>query len=181
MKALNHVIISLLIISLGCKNQNNTHTMAIDNKVQDILQKYIEVELNTDLNILSENEKKMLSLLFEVSDIMDALFWKQAYGDNDTLLEKIDNKKLQELISINYGPWDRLNGNISFVKGYNDKPLGANFYPKDMSKDEFNELNDSLKTGLYSIIRRNSDGGLEVIPYHLVYKPELERGSSLLR
>ena len=72
---------------------------------------YIPVKLTTDLDALSQNEKNMLPHLFAAANIMNDLFWVQAYGDKKSLLASIANPKLREFAKINYGPWDRLNDN----------------------------------------------------------------------
>ena len=95
---------------------------------------YAPVTLTADLSHLSDNQKQMLVLLIEASDIMDDLFWKQAFGDKEALLSSIEDPKQRRFAEINYGPWDRLDGNRSFVPGFADKPSGANFYPPDMTK-----------------------------------------------
>ena len=39
---------------------------------------------------------------------------------------------------LNKGPWSDLDGQVAFLPGVPPKKLpGANFYPEDMSKDEF--------------------------------------------
>ena len=97
---------------------------------------YKKVKLTSDLSHLSENQNRMLELLIDASKIMDQLFWKQAYGERANLLEGIENTAEREFAIINYGPWDRLDGDKPFVSGYEKKPLGAQFYPSDMTKDE---------------------------------------------
>ena len=66
---------------------------------------------------------------------MDDLYWLQAYG-NKADMDTISDKFTKEFAMINYGPWERLNDMKPFVNGFGEKPLGANFYPKDMTKEE---------------------------------------------
>jgi hypothetical protein len=98
---------------------------------------YAPVSLTADLGHLSENQKKMIPILIEASKIMDGLFWQQAWGDKEELLAGIEDPKQRRFAEINYGPWDRLDGDKPFIEQYGDKPLGARFYPEDMSKEEF--------------------------------------------
>ncbi|MCG8697084.1 MAG: Zn-dependent hydrolase, partial [Bacteroidales bacterium] len=123
---------------------------------------------------------EILKILFEVSDIMDELFWKQAYGDKDNLLSNISDPYLKKYVEINYGPWDRMNNDSSFMENIGPKPKGANFYPVDMTKDEFNSLPVENKTSLYTKIDRSDENNLMVIPYHVAYKEELTKASDLL-
>ena len=111
---------------------------------------YAQFTLSTDLSHLSTNQKLMLPILIEISTIMDELFWLQSYGDKDSLLSSIDNTNLKRLVDINYGPWDRLNGDAALIAKYGEKALGANFYPKDMSKEEFEASDDANKANLYT-------------------------------
>jgi len=146
-------------------------------KVSDI---YASFTLTTDLSHLSNNQKRMLPLLIEISKIMDELFWLQSYGSKDELLNSISDKNLKKLVEINYGPWDRLNGDKKLIANYDDKPLGANFYPKDMTKDEYEAFEDDKKGGLYTVLERNSDGYLTSVYYHDKYPEQLKKASDLL-
>ena len=142
---------------------------------------YAPVSLTADLGHLSDAQKQMIPLLIEASTIMDGLFWQQAYGDKDDLLSGIDDPKQRRFAEINYGPWDRLDGDQPFVEQYGEKPLGARFYPEDMTKEEFEAWDQPGKDGLYSIIRRNQAGELELVSYSDVFKAELSEAADLLR
>jgi hypothetical protein len=41
-----------------------------------------------------------------------------------------------------------------------EKPKGANFYPADMSKEEFEAFPDKMKNSQYTVIRRDGTGKL---------------------
>ena len=142
---------------------------------------YKTVNLTADLTHLSDNQKKMLGLLIDASEIMDILFWKQAYGDKTSFLNSISAPKARKFADINYGPWDRLKGDTPFIKGIKEKPLGANFYPNDMTKEELASANLKDEKGLYSLIKRNAEGVLYSVPYHQEYKTELAAAAKLLR
>ncbi len=141
---------------------------------------YATVKLTTDL-ALTEKEKQMIPLLIEASKIMDTLYWNQCYGHRDSLLDAVQDEKTKEFIRINYGPWDKLNNDTPFVAGVGPKPLGANFYPADITKEEIEKSDLKEKHGQYSLIRRDSTGKLISIPYHIAYKEPLQRASSLLK
>lgn len=148
--------------------------------MQELVDKYATFELKTDLSHLSENQKQMLAHLFEASNIMKFVFWKQAFGDKEKLFNEFSGKDTLEFIKINYGPWDRLNGNKPFVPGYGPKPKGANFYPKDMTVEEFEKWDNPDKKSLYTFVRRNSEGELETIWYSEAYKEEFTKAADLL-
>lgn len=143
---------------------------------------YHGVDLTSDLSHLSDNQHKMLSLLIDASEIMDDLFWKQAFfDDKDAFLSSISDEKVRHFAEINYGPWDRLNGDTPFISGYDDKALGAEFYPHDMEKEEFATADFADKQGLYSIVKRDEAGNLYSVPYSEAYKGELMKASDLLK
>lgn len=161
---------------------NKQSSYKLVNASQDRLNIYTPVTLETDLGHLSDNQKKMLALLIDASVIMDNLFWQQAFGeDKTTFLGKISDEKVRQFADINYGPWDRLNGDQVFLSGFEDKALGAEFYPSDITKDELNDAEVKDKTGLYSLIRRDESGKLYSIPYSSAYKAELDQAAALLR
>jgi hypothetical protein len=110
---------------------------------------------------------------------MDQLFWKQTFGDK-TILDTIMNEYMAEFVGINYGPWERLNDNIPFVPGFDAKPNACQYYPQDITIEEFNAYNDPNKTSLYTVLRRNDDGSLKTIWYKDFYKEELDKVCALL-
>ena len=153
-------------------------TLLVDESRLDI---YYPVELTADLSSYSPNQKKMLSVLIDASKIMDDLFWKQAFGqDKSGFLASIEDPKIRAFADINYGPWDRLNGDTAFLSGMEEKSKGAQFYPADMSKEEFEAANFEDKQGLYSIVVRDENGNLSTQKYSQVYKSELTAAAELL-
>jgi hypothetical protein len=151
----------------------------IDRQRLDI---YTDFSLQSDLSHLSENQKAMVAKLIDASKIMDDLFWKQAFGeDKQSFLAQLDDEKVRQFADINYGPWDRLNGDEVFLSGYKEKPLGAGFYPADITKEELNNADVKDKTGLYSLIKRDELGNLYSTPYSEEYAVELAQAAKLLR
>jgi hypothetical protein len=149
---------------------------AIDKK----LDKYVSVKLTTDVSKLSENQKKMIPVLIKVAKIMDGIFWKEAYGDKEAFLNGITDEKERLFAEINYGPWDRLAGNEAFIDGVGEKPLGANYYPTDMTKDEFEAAEIDDKTSLYTLIRRDEEGKLMSVPFYKAFEEEVKEAANLL-
>lgn len=180
------VVLALFIAWTGCgpdktKDETEDEDTVKVSDIQKRVNEYATVELNADLSVLSEKEKQMLPLLFEAAQIMDDLFWKQAYGDKQELLNSIEDEAAKEFVKINYGPWDRLRGNEPFIEGVGEKPLGANFYPADMDTAKFNAWDNEEKTSLYTLIRRDEKGRLTTIPYHVAYYDEgLSKAAALL-
>lgn len=143
---------------------------------------YFPVKLNADIKHLTVNQKEMLVVLIEASRIMDDLFWRQAFGNNrDSFLKTINDPQVRRFADINYGPWDRLQGDNAFLTQTEEKPLGAQFYPADMSKAEFEASDFADKDGLYSMVRRNDAGELVAIPYSEYFAEELNQAAQLLK
>ncbi len=179
-----------VLLVTGCKNENkdNSTNKAVNDStmvasgvdINNLVNQYAEVKLTGNLSNLSENQKKIIPLLIEVAKITDELFWYQAYGEKDTLMSKLDNTTA-EYVNINYGPWDRLNDLEPFVKGYGEKSEAANFYPSDMTKEEFNSAEIDNKESLYTFIRRDDNGELKTVWYHEMFPEKLKKASDLLK
>ena len=144
------------------------------------LSDYAEVKLDADLSGLDADQKQMLTKLIEAGQVMDDIFWQQAYGDKQQLLSDIKDPATRTLVGYNYGPWDRLNDDHPFVAGIGKKPPGANFYPADMSADEFKKAKLPDKDSLYTLLRRDPKGALITVPYHQAYQDQLAKASDLL-
>ncbi|HEY1046984.1 MAG TPA: Zn-dependent hydrolase [Bacteroidia bacterium] len=140
---------------------------------------YKSVKLTTDLSGISQEEIEGIKLLIRASEMIDIIFRTQAYAGN-VAADTIRTPSVEKFININYGPWDRLDDNKPFVKGVGPKPLGANFYPVDMRRSEYDSLNDPSKSSPYTIIVRE-DGKLKVLPYPEAYRDRLNEAANLLK
>ncbi|HOJ25220.1 MAG: Zn-dependent hydrolase [Bacteroidales bacterium] len=169
-------MIAILLFSNACKKKTDNQQAKLS---LDSLAIYSSYELKTDLSMLNDSEKQALKLMIEAANIMDELFWQQAFGDKK-LMDTITNDTLRQYAYINYGPWDRLNDNKPFINGYGTKPAGANFYPQDMTKEEFEQWQDTNKTSQYTMIRRDENGKLKAIFYHEYFKEQLQKAANLL-
>jgi hypothetical protein len=142
---------------------------------------YATVRLTADLGHLSDRQKQMIPLLIDASKIMVGLFWQQSTGKRKTFLDGIEDPAARRFAEINYGPWDRLAADHPFIESAGPKPLGAQFYPADMSKEEFEAWDQEGKDGLYSLVRRQEDGSLSLLSYCVAYGEELKQAADLLR
>ena len=159
--------------------QETAPELLVDNSRLGI---YHQVPLTADLSHLSKNQKHMLSKLIDASEIMDDLFWKQAFfGDKKAFLQQFSDEELKAFAAINYGPWDRLNGDAPYLSGYGEKAAGAEFYPQDMTKAEFAAAEFADKDGLYSVVERTENGDLTATPYSEKYQAELTKAAALLK
>ena len=174
------VLFSFILASCN-GDETNTQTDENDNIMKFKTEQFISFKLNTNIDHLSDNQKQMLPLLFEAADICNDIYWTQAYGDKAELFTDETDEFTKKFMEINYGPWERLNGNKSFIDGIGEKPKGANFYPKDMTAEEFENFNDENKTSLYTLIQRDENGQLKSVWYHEAYKEQTEKLADLLK
>ncbi len=150
-----------------------TYTAA-DNSIESRVAKYATVKLTTDLSKLSPEDKRVLGHFMTAAELVNDIYWQQTYGDPKPLLDGISDPVLKRLVEINFGPWDRIDGNKPFVAGVGPKPAGAQFYPADMTKEEFDAFADPKKTDLYSFVRRDTAGKLMLVPYSKAYAGQLK-------
>jgi hypothetical protein len=141
---------------------------------------YSEVRLNTDLSHLSENQKQMVGLLIDAGEITNEIFWQQVWGDKDELLKGIADPKMKRFAFYNYGPWDRLAADQSFIESYGPRPPGARFYPEDMSKEEFEAWQQEGKDEQYSLVQRDDAGNLKLVPYSQAFATQIDEIANLL-
>jgi len=183
MKKLTTAILAVTILAQCSQPKEDTSSLpetpptAMEMKLND----YKSVRLTADLSVLSENEKQMIPILIEASKIMDDLFWYEAYGDKAQILAENSDPATTAFLNINYGPWDRLDDNNPFLEGAGVKPEGANYYPADMTKEEFEAAELEGKTSLYTFIRRDEAGKLITVPFKDQFSEEVKRTSNLLR
>jgi hypothetical protein len=145
------------------------------------LSDYVPVKLTSDLSKLSDRTRKMTALLIEASIAIDPIYWQQSWGDRAALLALTPDAETRRLAEINYGAWDRLNGDYAFVNGVSARPPGAQFYPADMNKAEFDASELPGKTSEYTLLRRGGDNKLATLPYHEAYKDDLQKAAALLQ
>lgn len=179
--------LSLLVSCEGPVEQSSPVATKAETKIAEEIKAprpdvYADFPLDADLSSLSDGQRQMLVLFIEASQIMDDLFWRQAYGDDfQNWLASIGVDDTRRFAELNYGPWDRLDAEAPFMQGVGEKPLGARFYPADMSKQEFEAADLEGKADLYSFVRRDEQGELTLVPYHVEYAPELAHAADLLR
>ena len=173
--------VALVVTACGNKTTEQQPTAPVQEATTQLSDKYAEYTLTTNISHLSDNEREMLGLLFEAADIMDNLFWLENYGDNAELMARIaDNPDLIKMATITYGAWDGLDGNKPFVEGIGPKPAGAQFYPQDMTEEEWEAFSDPDKNSQYTMIVRDDKGNLKCVWYHDYFADQINRAASLL-
>jgi len=158
-------------------------------KIERQYSKFAEVGMKPDTSFLSGSERAVVNKLIEASDYLSQIYLRQLGVDNPALRMQIkENGTPIELamFDLHFGPCDGLEPDYVFVEG-SSCPPGAGFYPKDMTKAEFEnwievhpEDREAFTSG-YTVIRRSEDGGLVAVPYHVEYKEFLEPAAKLMR
>src|SRR5215207_7591453 len=153
----------------------------------EVLAKFTTVKLVADTASLTRNERRMLPLLIDAAREMHDVFWVQVIGPRDSVLSSITDPAARRLAEVMVGPWNRLEDAAPFVPGVGAKPEGANFYPRDMTKAEFERETqaggaraDSLKSW-YTMIRRDASGRLTAIPYSKFFAAANQRAAAKVR
>lgn len=178
--------ISLIIVLTAGVIMLNSCENASQEKAQETketsynMAAYADFKLTTDLSHLSENQKEMLLLFFKAADLTDEIFWLQNIGEKNAFLSIIEDPELKQYAAINYGAWDELNNLTPFLDGFGPKAAGAEFYPHNMTKSEFDSFDNDNKTSLYTLIRRNDEGALTTVWYYDAYKERTDKIAALL-
>jgi len=148
--------------------------------------------LTADTSRLTAKDRMALTKIIAAAKYLDPIFRRQVWSGNDELMTKLEHYKSPAWVHyfrINSGPWSRLDHEEPFVEGVPEKkPEGANFYPADMTKDEFNTWLNTLSakdkdkaTGFFYVIRRDANGKLMTVPYSQEYREFLQPAAKLLR
>jgi len=203
---MRHFLISLALVTAACsrdatpstvQTQTTTTAPVTDSetkKLEAMAARFAPVDLTADVTKLPDNERKALAKLVEAGKIFDALFLRQVWNGNETLLldlmrdgSPLGHARLHSFL-INKGPWSRLDHNEPFIAGVPPKPPEANFYPAGATKDEVEAWLKTLSaaertraTGFFTTIRRGADGKFIAVPYSLEYQGELALASKLLQ
>lgn len=159
-----------------------------------MIARFAPVELKADTSGLAPGDKQALAKLIEAARVLDGLFVTQRWAGNAALRAQLAKdpsplgKARLRYFDINKGPWSDLDGQTAFLAGVPAKKLpGANFYPEDMSKDEFEtwavklpKAQQEQARGFFTLIRRDAAKKLTAVPYSKAYRAELERSGKLL-
>jgi hypothetical protein len=195
MKYLIYPILAVTLILSGCQKQDGEMPEPEEvDMLKEQLAQFAPTELKYDSSILDERQKKVVEKLYYASKIMDEIFLDQVYAKNYEIKKELIKEasegsevaKLQlQLFDIMFGPFDRLDHDAPFI-GTEKKPLGANFYPENMTKEEFenwikdNPEDEKSFTSEFTVIRRDGDK-LIAIPYNKFWKDKLTEAARILK
>ncbi len=184
-------VVALLISSCNKPKQENKE---MESPLAAKLRRFAITEITADVSKLSEGNRKALDKLIEASRLMDEIYVRQVWSGNVLLKERLaqdtspQGKIKFEMFMRNKSPWSVLDHDSAFVQGVpRPKPAGANYYPEDMTKEEFEKWAATLSStdqekarGFFYTIRRGEDKKLKLVPYSVEYKEWLEPAAKLL-
>jgi hypothetical protein len=164
------------------------------NELKQMSGRFAPVTLHHDESRLLPGDRKALPKLVEAARVLNFLFMDQLWSGDRALYQKLQQdtsalgKERQRYFWLNKGPWSDLDGHAAFLPDVPvRKPLGANFYPEDMTKEDFEawakklaKPERDLAEGFFSVIRRNGKD-LKAVPYSEAYAADLKKAAALLR
>jgi len=170
-------------------------------QLDTMAKRFAPAELKADTSKLSKGDRAAMAKLIEAARIVDTLQLRQRWSGNEALwaaLQK-DNSELgrarRNAFWLNKGPWSSLDDNKSFMPAEHagikipaKKPLGANFYPENATKEALEQWMNGLPAAqkadaqwFFTVIRTGPDGKFRTVKYSDEYRPELEKLAKLLR
>jgi hypothetical protein len=187
------ILTVIILCCCGCKREDPQ--MAATENLKKQITRFAPTTISADTTNLSAGDRQVLKKLIEAGRIMDTLFMQQLWSGNLALLHRLETRDTEEgklntkYFKINGGPWSRLDNDTSFLAGApQNQPPGANFYPEDMTKEEFEAWLKGLTPadqeqakGFFTTIRRDENGKLKIVPYSTAYESELRQTALLLR
>jgi hypothetical protein len=174
--------------------QTQTSTDPEVQRLDGMARRFAPVDLTADISALPASEREALAKIVEAARVFDALFLRQVWEGNETMLldlvqdsSPLGRARLHYFL-LNKGPWSRLDHHEPFIPGAPKKPEQGNFYPAGATKAEveawINGLPDAERrraTGFFTTIRRGPDGRFMLVPYSVEYQGEVTHAAALLR
>lgn len=158
--------------------------------------RFAPTPLRVDTSGLSTRDKQALAKLIEAARILNNIYMQQLWSGDLATYQRLQKdttplgKARLHYFWINKGPWSDLDDFKAFLPGVPAvKPKGANFYPEDMTKEQFESWVRSLPekdrveaTGFFTVIRwkDKTNKELTMVPYSEEYKDDLTHAAALL-
>jgi hypothetical protein len=187
----------LLIVTLVAAAQEKKAAPAIPDLAQlkAMTARFAPTPLRVDLSGLSAGDRQALEKLVEAAKIVNHIFMQQFWSGDLATYHALQQDKTPlgsarlGYFWINKGPWSEIDEYAAFLPDVPARKLpGANFYPENMTKDEFESWVKTLSPeqkeqaeGFFTVIRRGADGKLKTVPYSEEYKSDLADAGKLLR
>ncbi|HTC32742.1 MAG TPA: hypothetical protein VK724_05195, partial [Bryobacteraceae bacterium] len=163
-------------------------------QLQKMLARFKPTELRVDTSKLSAGDRQALTKLIDAARILNDIFLTQMWSGNHALDAKLRRdttplgKARFDYFWLNKSPWSEIDGHEAFLLDVPAKKLpGANFYPEDMTREEFEAWVKTLSKpereqaeGFFTVIHRDANRKLHAVPYSQEYRADLEKSAKLL-
>jgi hypothetical protein len=168
-------------------------------ELRQMSSRFVRTPLVVDTRALVAGDREALVKLIEAARIVDRLYMQQLWS-GDLAQYQLLRENHSELgrARLHYfwlekGPWSSADDQKAFLPGVPArKPLGANFYPLNMSSGDFESWVATLSPqdaanakGFYSVIRNQNTCAatkcFRSLPYSEAYRDDLSRIAGLLR
>jgi Peptidase family M49 len=187
------VVTTMSVLSLAQKPEATSSPDAAE--LNRMAARFAPTKMQVDTSGLSSGDKQALAKLIQAAQIVNKIFMEQFWSGDLALYHKLQQDKSPlgkarlHYFWINKGPWSEIDQHKAFLPGVPEhKPAGANFYPEDMTKEEFENwvktLSPEEKTqaeGFFTVVRRDANKKLKLVPYSQEYKADLDQAGRLLR
>ncbi|HEY9232514.1 MAG TPA: hypothetical protein VIS78_10210, partial [Blastocatellia bacterium] len=164
-------------------------------QLEQMIARFAPTDVAADTSTLSPGDQQALAKIIQAARLMDDIFLRQVWSGNVDLKTRLEadtsplGQARRHYFMINKGPWSRLDHNKPFVPSVPaEKPPQAGFYPDDITKDDFNAWAQTLSAddrkraeGFFTVIRRDNNGKLKLIPYSQEYQQFLAPAAAALR
>src|SRR2546423_690949 len=195
------LLLALSVFIASCQQPQPTQpakesaNMPDQAQLEQMIARFTPTDVAADTSKLSAGDQQALAKIIQAARLMDDIFLRQVWSGNVDLKTRLDadtsplGQARRHYFMINKGPWSRLDHNKPFVPGVPaEKPPQAGFYPDDITKDDFNAWAQTLSAddrkraeGFFTVIRRDNNGKLKLIPYSQEYQQFLAPAAAALR
>ena len=194
-KQLTSLTLLSTVVTVVSPAQKNDWPRASDpGSLPTKIRRFSPTVLTANTSRLSPKDRLALRKIIAAAKLLDPLFLRQVWSGNEDLNKRLEADKsaigrmLLHYFLINDGPWSRLDENQPFIDDVPPKPPQANYYPDDMTKEEFNSWLSTLSleekekaTGYFYVIRRDANGKLKTVPFSEEYRQFLDPAAKLVR
>jgi peptidase M49-like protein len=203
-------ILFLLMLGLTANVAAGQSTVPGQAQLDKMASRFAPAPMRVAISGLSSGDRQALVKLIEAARVLNDVFMKQLWSGNLALYQRLEKDKTPlgrahfHYFWINKGPWSDIDEYKSFLRGVpSRKPKGANFYPEDMTKEDFERWLSSLTPeeqeqakGFFTVIRSKTPlpkpkgflgppeklhDSMIIVPYSEEYKDDLTRAAGLLR
>jgi hypothetical protein len=185
----------LLLMTVLIAQEPRTASAPDLNQLNQMAARFAPTPLEVDTSMLSAGDKKALVKLIQAARVVNHIFMQQIWSGDVAEYQKLQQDKSPlgrarlHYFWINKSPWSEIDEHKAFLPNVPPRKLpGANFYPEDMTKEEFEKWVNTLypeskasAEGFFTVIRRDQNHKLKMVPYSEEYKHDLTIAARLLR